>query len=621
MNASPVDSRRLTRSAILLGIAASILAAGPAWGQETQANPLALVPQGTTAAVPLVAPGNETGQTSVTSVNPSPGRAGIEVNPLADIAPEALGVLGVEDGGFGVDMWRGTPRAAIEALLARLPQRMPSRGMRDLTRRLLLSVAPPPAAAARTLASAAANGGGLPAIAGNSAQLLIARAQRLADLGEIPALIALLTVVPSHIEQQGLDRLHVEALFLNHERDEACRRTRNSIAVYYTVAFWQKAMIFCNMAAGDLDRGMLGLDLLRELGLAGDPLFFALADRFMGGVDEALPAAEALTPLHAAMFLALEAPFPSWALDSPAPGVLFALATAPGEARIERLAAAEEACVQGIIDGAALGRGYDAMAFAPEQLGNAIAAAIGLQGAAARALLYQAARRETLPTARAEVLRVALEAAASTRLQLATAEVYGPLVAAIDPSPQMAWFVEAAGRALYGARRLERANAWLALGRQQSLINPQASASAAALWPYSRLAGGETLAAGGGLDAWSATREAAGAALPPGALGMLRASFQALGQADTLSWSEIAAQSDPAPRPMPGVAYLHALEDASAARRAGETVLLSLIVLGEAGPAGAHSLALGAVISSLSRIGLEREARALAIEAALGNGI
>ena len=37
----------------------------------------------------------------------------IEVNPLAEIAPESLGVLGVEDGGFGIDMWRGTPRNVI----------------------------------------------------------------------------------------------------------------------------------------------------------------------------------------------------------------------------------------------------------------------------------------------------------------------------------------------------------------------------------------------------------------------------------------------------------------------------------------------------------------------------
>ncbi len=161
----------------------------------------------------------------------------------------------------------------------------------------------------------------------------------------------------------------------------------------------------------------------------------------------------------------------------------------------------------------------------------------------------------------------------------------------------------------------------MALGRQESIVHPRASAAVAALWPYARLAGGEILAAEGGLEAWYAMREAAGTELPSGATGLLRASFQALGELDPLNWSDIAAQSDPSGRSMPDAAFLYALEDASEARRIGETVLLALIVLGEAGPAGAHSLALGTVVFSLSRIGLEREARSLAIEAALGNGI
>ena len=626
MNVFPVDSWRPPRTAILLGVVALAIVAGPgvnlAWGQATQASPVTLVPQAINGATPLDAPEIVPERSSVTSIDPARGGAAIEVSRLADIPPESLGVLGVEDGGFGIDMWRGTRREVIEGLLQRLPSRMSSRGMRDLARRLLLSVAPPPAAMPRVLASTNANARDFSgAVVEAPVQLLIERARRLADLGEIPALIALLSVVPGHLEQENLDRLYVEALFLSHEREEACRRTRNSLAIYHKLAFWQKAMVFCNMAAGDLDRGMLGLDLLREVGIADDPLFFGLANRFMGVEDENPSISDTLSPLHAAMLLALEAPLPEGVIESAAPGVLYAIATAPKMTRIERVTAAELACARGIIDGAALGRGYDAMPFAPEQLGNAIGAAGSLEGAAARALLYQAARRETVPVARAEVLRVALEAATQSNLYAATAEAYGPLIAEIDPTPQMAWFAGAAGRALYGARRLERANDWLALGREESIINPQAAAAVTALWPYMRLAGGETLAAEGGLEVWSAMREAAGIELPSGAVGFLRSWFQALGEVDTLSWNDIAAQSDLSGKPMPGAAFLYALEDASEARRVGETVLLSLLVLGEAGPVDAHPMALSTVILSLSRIGLESEARGLAIEAALGNGI
>ena len=56
-------------------------------------------------------------------------------------------------------------------------------------------------------------------------------------------------------------------------------------------------------------------------------------------------------------------------------------------------------------------------------------------------------------------------------------------------------------------------------------------------------------------------------------------------------------------------------------RRLGETVLLSLLALGESGPGDADPVVLSRVLSSLRNIGLEAEARALAVEAALAAGL
>ena len=664
MSASPAErSCALARTAARLGLAVLACAALPMSGAaqaqyldqslaQSQPQSLAPAPLAPTP-VPLV-PQKALGVATPSGLGPSigPGRSsepaalgtalpnrdlpnrgtsGIEVNPLAEIAPEAIGTLGPEDGGFGVDMWLGTPRPVIESLLERVPARIASPTMRELARRLLLSIAPPPSAAPAAVASAVeVPGGAMPS------GLLVLRARRLAELGEVPALISLLSVVPAHAEQEPLDRLQVEAHFLSHDRDEACRLVRNGITIHHEQPFWQQAMIFCNMAAGDLDRGMLGLDLMREQGLAEDPLFFAVANRFLG-IAEPLPEVEALSPLHVAMLRAAELPLPALALEQAAPGVLFAIATDPEGEPARRVTAAEVACAQGIIDGPALARGYESIAFTPEQLGNPIGAAGGLERHAARALLYQAAQRETLAATRAEILRVALEQAAEDGLFPAATALYRETVAEIDPAPQMAWFAATAGLTLYGAGEHSRASAWLALGRQEAIINPQASAAAAALWPYSRLAGGASFTTDGSLTAWHDMREAAGQAPPEGSLATLRAVFQALGEQDPLSWSRIVAQrarSGPEDAPegapegalvrpgvMPDAAYLFALQDASEARRLGETVLLSAIVLGEAGPARAHDMALGAVLAALSRVGLEREARRLAIEAALARGV
>jgi len=70
----------------------------------------------------------------------------------------------------------------------------------------------------------------------------------------------------------------------------------------------------------------------------------------------------------------------------------------------------------------------------------------------------------------------------------------------------------------------------------------------------------------------------------------------------------------------PSAAAWHSLADASANFRLGETVLLALVVLGEDGPAGASETVVSAVLSALQAVGLESDARALAVEALLASG-
>jgi hypothetical protein len=63
-----------------------------------------------------------------------------------------------------------------------------------------------------------------------------------------------------------------------------------------------------------------------------------------------------------------------------------------------------------------------------------------------------------------------------------------------------------------------------------------------------------------------------------------------------------------------------ALRNAAAAHRVGETVMFSLLALGDRGPASADPAALGEALLALRRIGLESEVAKLATEAAVANG-
>ena len=75
----------------------------------------------------------------------------------------------------------------------------------------------------------------------------------------------------------------------------------------------------------------------------------------------------------------------------------------------------------------------------------------------------------------------------------------------------------------------------------------------------------------------------------------------------------IAAPTDPA--------LWHSLRAAAADKRLGETVLLVLVALGQRDLAQASPLTLSAVIVALRQVGLDAEARALAVEAAIAAGV
>jgi hypothetical protein len=155
------------------------------------------------------------------------------------------------------------------------------------------------------------------------------------------------------------------------------------------------------------------------------------------------------------------------------------------------------------------------------------------------------------------------------------------------------------------------------------LINAEAAMAVAALWPYGRLASEVAPAWEGNLTVWAESRSGLADSVIARQQLLLRAVFQALGESDPMTWSELVG-IEPAvavDRAVPDTALVYALSEASYSGRLGETVLLALLALGEAGPAGSHPLVLHEVLAALTRVDLVAEARMLAIEAAVANGI
>ena len=532
------------------------------------------------------------------SAAPGSDAAGtVEVGNLGDVTPDYAGTLEEGAGGFPMDMWKDTDRLLVEHLLPRLPPALTSPAMRDLERRLLLTNAEAPAGK------------------GSGVNLFAARADRLASLGLSRDAATLLAMMPAGLMDKVAARLRLDSLLLAGDVDGACKAVDDVSQIASADSYWQETQVFCQLRAGKADQAGLGLDLLGDQG-AKDSAFFKLASA-LGGQKVKLDSLADPTPLDLAMLRAANLPLPRDAAQSHSPGVLAALAQDRALDSALRLAAAEQAAATGAITTAQLQEAYTSVTFPAGGLEDPIPTSAGDPGPIGRARLYQAAGGTLEPQARARLLQAALDRARHQGGYLLAAQVDMAYLLPLAPAPELAWFAGDAGRALYATGHYEQANAWLELARSAAPGDPQ-TAAVSALAVYARIAGvGPALSWDpASLEKW---RQSAG--ISDGAQRLF-AIFEGLGEPISGGWSLIgqpAAAAASAKTPDPGL--LFALSDAAAAHRIGETVLLALYALGPEGPGGCNPLALSRVITGLRQIGLDSEARAIAMEAAIAAGV
>ena len=169
-------------NSLKIGVAALALSATTSLGAMAQNGPVKLAPP-----VSLSLPSGQSEDKNTETVNPIKALppidqvrsgSGIQVDSLGAVNPESAGTLSPETGGLPIDLWKGTDRSLVERLLAEIPGGLVSPTMRELARRLLLSMATPPEGEARE-------------------DLLNQRIDRLAAMGDLAAVGDLIQAVPN----------------------------------------------------------------------------------------------------------------------------------------------------------------------------------------------------------------------------------------------------------------------------------------------------------------------------------------------------------------------------------------------------------------------------------------
>ena len=496
----------------------------------------------------------------------------VDVVDLGEVDPSETGTLADADGGLGADLWSASDYAVIAELLGELPVATASPAMNELARRILLTGAKPrdPAKDGPTLFDI--------------------RAARLADAG----LTADLTQLFERAGTAARDsqQARAEALLLMGQDAQACGAVAESVATD-TAAIQLRT--FCQLLDGNAAAASLNADLLRVKGL-DDPAFFTLVSHLADGAPVDAAALRGLTPMTFALARRANVKLTAAAMDGSSAGVAAALARDPKTPQDLRLAAAERAGAGGALPATDVIDIFRTAKLAKSKR----------EGAAEGAALLQASIATEALGPRATAIATALSFADGRNLSAFYAQLLARAAWETAPSAETASHAGPITRILFLSGRADRAADWASvvtakdeLTVQLALGAPTPARLTAATEALERLASApaddaaqlRTLIYAGAL-------EALGQPIPPAATGLL-------------------ASSPLMAAPPVGAVETAELADAARANRKGEAILRSLIVLGQGGPASAHPAVVIEAVAALSRVGLNREAAAIALEAAL----
>ena len=536
-------------------------------------------------------------------------RSVIQVEGLMEIDPNSVGSLTAENGGLGTDMWRGTPRRLIERLIPELPDAVRSPLLRDLTKRLLLSAATLPAWEDKPAEP-------------TGPSLIVTRLRKLQAMGAFKHARELTELTPMRMQDPTLLQLQADERLLANDYSNACQIV-DGAGDHLARLYWQKLLVFCQTLRGDREGAALGAGLLAETLGSTDAPYFKLIDQLTLGIEEPLISLPNPSALHLAVMRTAQVTIPDDALLTPRPSILRAIGISPN-ARLEtRLAAAEAAAATGALTTERLAEIYMAEKYDPVELNNVLSLAAADRSPRGRALLFQAAQVESVAMARAAIYAKAFELAKEDGRYRVAIDLYRPLLAELRPIGELGWFAADAAGAFYSLDRPLPARGWMEILRLGADRNPGLGAARDALWLLRFLT--DPVGADGDIETelfnWlTANRqksESRFAEIGTAALMLL----EGLGHEvpDAAWWRVLNASAKP--RNSKGDNRLRrAMLRAAEANRRGETITLLLIAFGGEMPDIENAETTADAIRALRLIGLETEARKLALELAATAG-
>jgi hypothetical protein len=489
--------------------------------------------------------------------------------------------------GLPLELWRGLDLKAVEELLAGLdlPPRSPT--LHQLWRRLLLSSATPPAGAP------------------NEEHFVALRLEALYRSGLLADMHAVLETdsAPGPIVRTLRARRDIGL----GRRDVGCRAITalaapNSGLPARLKGETQLLAGYCAAVANDAHGAGLAADLAREEGIDAE-LPLAVLTAFAAGSKPKLGLPKRVLLLDY-RFLELLGPVNALQIfDKAEPALLAMLAgDTQADARLQ-IAAAEAALRLNALSPQAVAEVYRRQPLSG--IGSADPAAQQGDPLLRRALFFQAADVARVPAQRARFLRAIMDDARRSGSYVQVASAVAPVLASLQPAPDLAWLVDAGVETALAAGEFDRARRWAhAADRSHWLALIDVADPERRGGRPASLRALEDMAARGRLEIDT--------------LHKLATVLDALDiDVPIAIWDAASRAPQPSSGYLPETGILADLAQSAKRNDAGRTILLVIRALGGNGAEGANLLTLGDMIRALKRIGLEADARRLGLEALL----
>ena len=529
-----------------------------------------------------------------------------------------IGSLGKKDGGLGLEMWKGTDSTFAQTILKLLPVNAPSPAMRNLAKRLLLSDAFQPSKKEEKGLQAISPSGKPIISEDQEATFLPLRFAKLASLGAKNELIELGNLIPAEDMLGVLAKEAIYARLLSGETVKVCDEVIE-LAKRTNESYWRKALIVCQLILGNRDDALLSLELLlAELDSEDkfSKLIYTLADE-TNKIE---------FDINSIYFKILIAVLPGQQLDKHRlnlePSGLSVVAKNVNLSWKIRMLAAEKAVLAGSLSSIYLGELATQFKFEENIFSRAASESKSMEGFMARALLLKAAALNTSFIERARFLRLLLDSADSDEIFQVYASVIMPILLTVKPRHDLIWFASSATRASIAGGNYILASEWLAVLAKTLDLDYEASGSLLRLLPLIAIAGQplpKPFSEEQATDVWSGLSDNFSREDKEKRASRLLVLLSAMGiEPRAGAWKNVISSKNIFEMEnIPATALRYQLLDAAKNNRIAEVVSISLIMLGSEGPSKSGLVALNAVIRALREIGLEADARAIAIEAAI----